>query len=177
MVRLVSHPCTSPLKCGPTMTGQTADPGSSAQNQQRARDLAALLTDLIELWKEYPDTLDDPVRDVTRATLADFMNWAESLFGSDHPISITIGYLGTVGEYHRSQLPTDKQLTYRDALEFAVMLRSLIRSWLKNEGGLGERQGSRARSIPRSKPTEGRPYYPMPAHKRDSSSISRTIPY
>jgi hypothetical protein len=159
------------------MTGQPPDPGSSAENQQKAKDLAALLSDLIELWKEYPANLDDPVRDVTRATLADFMSWAESLFGSDHPISITIGYLSTVGEYSRSQLPKDKQLTYRDALEFAVMLRSLIRSWLKSEIGPGDRQASRARPIPRNNPTEGRPYNPTKAHKSDPLSIHDRIAY
>ena len=133
-------------KSGLTMTGPPVDPSPSQHNQQRATDLAALPSDLIELWKEYPDNLDDPVRDVTRATIADFMSWADSLFGSEHPIATTVKYLATVGEYGQSQFPQNKRLTYRDALEYAVMLRSLIRSWLKNEVGLSDRQTPRARS-------------------------------
>jgi hypothetical protein len=160
------------LKRDLTMTVQPAGAGSSRQNQSRAKDLAGLLSDLIEHWEKYPDNLDDQVRDITRATLADFMSWAESLFGSDHPIATTIRYLGSVGEYDRPQFPKDKVLTYRDALEYAVMLRSLIRSWLKNEVGLSDRQTFGGGSIVGNKPVEGRPYYSMsPAHKGKPSSI------
>lgn len=163
----------------PFMTGQPVGTGSSRENQSKAKDLAGLLSDLIEHWEKYPDNLDDPVREITRATLADFMSWAESLFGPDHPIATTIRYLGSVGEYDGSQFPIDKKLTYRDALEYGVMLRSLIRSWLRNEVGLSDEQGLGGRPISGRRPLEGRSYYSTtPSHASDPWNIrSPTIVY
>ena len=146
------------LRSGHTMPAQPGGGGSNRQNQLRAKDLAALLTDLVDLWEKYPDRLDYPVRDITRATLADFMQWAEDLFGSNHPIATTIAYLGSVGNYDGSQFPEDKKLTYRDALEYSIMLRSMIRSWLKNEVGVSDWQASGGGSVSGPKPLEGRPY-------------------
>jgi hypothetical protein len=141
------------------MTAQPGGGGSNQQNQQRAKELAALLTSLIDLWEKYPDNLDDPVRDITRATLADFMQWAEDLFGSNHPIATTISYLGSVGSYDTPQFPEDKRLTYRDALEYATMLRVMVRSWLSNEIGVSDWPTSGGGSVSGPKPLEGRPYH------------------
>jgi hypothetical protein len=132
----------------------TPQPASSAynrRNKDKARTLEKLLGDLIEQWEKRPDELDRPVRDVTRTTLAAFMSWAEALFDDDHPIAITIRYLGSVGNYDRSEVLEEKKLTYGDALEYSVMLRSVLQSWL-DEGYSGSRRP------PDPNPPEGRRY-------------------
>jgi hypothetical protein len=108
-----------------------------------------VLSDLIELWQKYPKQLDKPVRLPTRVALAGFMEWAELLFGMDHPIATMIKYLGSVNDYDNAQVQ-EKELTQRDALEYATVLRSLLRDWLEEESGAGGRR------TPEPRPTQSR---------------------
>jgi hypothetical protein len=129
----------------------TASVGSSTGSEARkkARALTRVLTDLIELWERYPEELDKPVRLPTRVALAGFMEWAELLFGTDHPIATMIKYLGSVNDYGNSQVQ-EKELSQRDALEYATVLRSLLRDWLEEESGAGGRR------TPEPRPTQSR---------------------
>jgi len=131
------------------MTAQSVGSSAGSEGRKKARALTRVLTDLIDLWERYPKQLDKPVRLPTRVALAGFMEWAELLFGPDHPIATMIKYLGSVNDYDNSQVQ-EKQLTQRDALEYATVLRSLLRDWLEEESSAAGRRA------PEPRPTQSR---------------------
>jgi hypothetical protein len=131
------------------MTGQSVGSSASYEGRKKARALTRVLTDLIELWERYPKELDEPIRVPTRVVLAGFMQWAELLFGEDHPIATLIKYLGSINKYENSQVQ-EERLTQRDALEYATVLRSLLRDWLEEESHAGGRR------MPEPRPTQNR---------------------
>jgi len=130
------------------MTVQSVGSSPDPEGRKKARALTRVLTELIELWERYPEELDKPVRLPTRVVLASFMGWVELLFGLDHPVATMIKYLGSINDYDHSQVQ-EKSLTQRDALEYATVLRSLLRDWQEESGAGGRR-------APESKPTQSR---------------------
>lgn len=146
----------------------SGNPGSSPRGRKRAEELVRQLTVLIDHWQKYPGKLSEPVWDLTRTTLADYMTWAESLLEEDHPIATLVKNLGSVGDYDRSQFPEEKRLTRDEALEYLLLVREAVRSWLEAEGGGGGSwQGPGAGPIRYHQPNST-----LPVFKREPTSFS-----
>jgi hypothetical protein len=123
---------------------------------------------LIEHWEKYPDKLSDPVLDLTRIIIADYMAWAEPLFEEGHPITTLVKNLGLVGDFDRSQFPTERRLTRDEALEYLLLLRQAVQSWLNAEdGGGGSWQGPETRPIRHHQPN-----WTSPIFKREPTRFS-----
>jgi hypothetical protein len=143
----------------------SGDAGSNSGSRERALELVRQLSNLIDHWEKYPARLSEPVTVLTRTTLADYMPWAESLFEQDHPIATLVKYLGSVGDYDQSPFPEKKRLTKDEALEYLLLLREAVRSWLDAEGG-----GGGSWPGPEIKPIRHRqPNSTSPISKREST--------
>jgi hypothetical protein len=115
-------------------------PDPKPDSRTQAIELERQLSVLIDNWRMYPDKLTEPVWYLTRITLADYMSWAEALFEENHPIMTLVRNLRSVGSYDRSLLPDERILTKEEALEYLLMIREAVKSWLGSGGGGGSWQ-------------------------------------